>query len=99
MGNSNKAETAPPVKTEDPPLQEAVKAETAPADKKTEFSNPETAKKYKMVGDNWDRRVNIPGIYAGHIRDIHPKAAEALIKQGRTDIVPKELNSPAGATK
>jgi hypothetical protein len=53
-------------------------------DIKQELTNPDTRAKYKHTG-NWNRRIQIPGVWSGHVKDIPPHAVEALIKQGRKD--------------
>ena len=59
-----------------------------------QFTDPEVAKKY-VASENfhWNRRISIPGVYDGHVKDLTEKAAEALIKQGRTDIRKKEAGA------
>lgn len=52
-----------------------------------ELTNPETRAKWKHIG-GWNRRIQIPGVWSGHVKDIPPFAVEALIKQGRKDFVP-----------
>lgn len=53
-----------------------------------QFTNPETRKRFKPVEDfNWNRRIGIAAVYTGHVKDIPPHVAEALIKQGRKDLV------------
>lgn len=52
-----------------------------------ELTNPDTRSKYKHTG-NWNRRIQIPGVWSGHVKDIPPDAVEELIKQGRKDFVP-----------
>lgn len=55
------------------------------------FSNPETAKQYATAEDfNWNRKIGIPKLYNGHIKDITPAVADALIAQGRKDLWKKE---------
>ena len=56
-------------------------------DNKPELTNAETRAKWKHTG-NWNRRIQIPNVWSGHVKDIPPHAVEALIKQGRTDFVP-----------
>ncbi len=54
-----------------------------------EFTHPEVKSKYQPVEpSNWNRRINIPKVWSGHVRDLTPEAVEALIRQGRKDIVP-----------
>ena len=60
-------------------------------DVKEELTHPETRARWKHTG-NWNRRIQIPGVWSGHVRDIPPHAVEALIKQGRKDF---ELITPA----
>lgn len=63
------------------------------------FSNPETAKKYKMVKDHWNRKVAIPKVWKGPIQDIPPHAVEAYLKKGRNDIVAIEVNENPAQSK
>lgn len=57
------------------------------------FTNPETAKLYDTAPDfNWNRKIGIMKLYNGHVKDITPQVAEALIRQGRKDLWKKEVN-------
>jgi hypothetical protein len=60
---------------------------------KEELTNPETAKLYKHNG-NWNRKINIPGVWSGFVQDIPPHAVQKLIEQGRTDFVPITAAKP-----
>lgn len=62
-----------------------------------ELTNLETRAKWKHIG-NWNRRIQIPRVWSGHVKDIPPHAVEALIKQGRKDFVPIESATPAAST-
>lgn len=61
-------------------------------DIKQELTNPETRARWKHTG-NWNRLIQIPGVWSGPVWDIPPHAVEALIKQGRKDFVPIEGKS------
>jgi len=58
-------------------------------DIKRELTNPQTRARWKHTG-NWNRRIQIPGIWSGPVWDIPPHAVEALLKQGRTDFEPTD---------
>lgn len=58
----------------------------------TGFTNPETARLYATADDfNWNRKIGIMKLYNGHVKDITPEVAEALIRQGRKDLWKKEV--------
>lgn len=67
-------------------------------DVKEELTNADTRAKYKHIG-NWNRRIQIPGVWSGHVKDIPPHAVEALIKQGRKDFVEIEAGSKSSESK
>ena len=55
------------------------------------FNNPETAERFETAPDfNWNRGIMIPRMYQGHVKDLPPHVAEALIKQGRKDLWEKK---------
>ncbi|THU34246.1 hypothetical protein FAM09_24825 [Niastella caeni] len=56
-----------------------------------ELTNPDTRARWKHTG-NWNRSIQIPGVWSGHVKDIPPHAVEVLIKQGRKDFVPIEAS-------
>lgn len=56
-------------------------------DVKQELTNPESRARWKHSG-NWNRLIQIPGVWSGHVKDIPPHAVEVLIKQGRKDFEP-----------